>query len=191
MKKKILFTFIVLLIISFGIYIIINKIISNNNSTNPSTNDNSNINNSNVNNSNDNNSNDNNDIIDNTDKDINPRIIKYKCIYDSGWNEFNPKEAFGYYLGKYRQTITYTFDILDNKYISNTNYINKYEFENIDGYAYFALQGNYESDLDEANLTKTYTSTNYIVESYTQDETINDYIKSLSNNKYTCDLNNE
>lgn len=185
MKKKILIIFIILLIIAFGVYIIINKNMSNNNSTTPSTSDNSTINNSNDNNEN---TNDNND---NISKDINPRLIKYKCSYDSGWNEFNPKEAFGYYLGKYRQTITYTFDVLDNKYISNTNYINKYEFENIDGYAYFALQGNYESDLDEANLTKTYTSTNYIVGAYTQDENINDYIKSLSNNKYTCDLNNE
>lgn len=188
MKKKIFIILIVVALISFEVYIFINKKNNNNSSTTPNTTDNQNNTDTQNNNTNNTNNSDDNNQDNTTNSDS--RQISYKCNYDSGWNEFNPKEAFGYYLGKYRETITYTFDITDNKYLYNTNYIAKYEFESIDGYSYFALQGDYDNDLDEANLTKTYSSKKLIVGSYNQDDSLDNYIKSLSNNNLSCNLNN-
>ena len=92
------------------------------------------------------------------DKIILSQVTSHICTKITDWTKFNTTDINGNYLGSYRRTDTFTFDIIDNKDIMNSKYEIKLEFENIDGYSYLSMDGNYEKNFDESKLIKVFTS---------------------------------
>lgn len=112
---------------------------------------------------------------------------EYLCSIETDWNKFTDsnKDLNGYELGKYKRVTKYSFDIINNEYLSNTYYEIKLLFENIDGYAYLSISDGFEEEFDENSLTKKFISKNIIPEEFT-DNNDDKYIKKLEKAGYKC-----
>ena len=69
----------------------------------------------------------------------------------------------------------------------NSKYEIKLEFENIDGYSYLSMDGNYEKNFDESKLIKVFTSNKILPISLSDLTNINNsYIYKLTELGYIC-----
>ena len=113
-------------------------------------------------------------------------IGKYNCMLNGEWIKFDVKDINGNELGNYKKSYSFSFTLLDNKSMSDINYIISLEFDSIDGYSYKGLQGEFTESFDQEKLIKKFTSNSLIPVEFTNDDTSDTYVDKLSNLGYIC-----